>query len=121
MTPASVRNAALKADLRLDAYFSGEVARRQVTRDMFDRAAAGYDAAELWTGFGTGLLTVAADKLLGSGSRADAGRLWKYYGGTFATAIEPARILDALGTAGFSDVRCTVSMGIFRESLADKP
>lgn len=252
MTQPSVRNAALKADPRLDAYFSGEVARRQVTREMFDRAAPGYDVAERWTGLGTGpwyrkdvlrrcglkegmhvldvaagtgLVTVAAHELVGpggrvvaldpspgmlgelrkklavemlegyaediplpdaevdfismgyalrhvgdldkafaeylrvlrpggqvclmeisrptgrfgqillsgyirgivpvltrfAGSRADVGRLWEYYGDTIDAAIEPVRILDALGAAGFCDVRCTVSMGIFREYLARKP
>jgi demethylmenaquinone methyltransferase/2-methoxy-6-polyprenyl-1,4-benzoquinol methylase len=48
------RNAALKPDPRLDAYFSSEEERRRVTREMFDQAAAGYDEAERWTGLGTG-------------------------------------------------------------------
>lgn len=252
MAPPSVRNPALKADPRLDAYFSGEAARRQVTRDMFDKAAAGYDAAERWTGLGTGpwyrkdvlrryglkegmhvldvaagtgLVTVAANELVGPGGRvvaldpspgmlgelrkklvvetlegyaeniplpdaevdfismgyalrhvgdldkafaeyfrvlrpggqvclmeisrpasrfgqvllsgyirgvvpilarlagsgADVGRLWEYYGDTIDAAIEPERILSALRAAGFDDVRCPVSMGIFREYLARKP
>lgn len=252
MAPPSVRNPALKADPRLDAYFSGEAARQQVTRDMFDQAAAGYDAAERWTGLGTGpwyrkdvlrrcglkagmhvldvaagtgLVTVAANELVGPGGRvvaldpspgmlgelrkklvvetlegyaeniplpdaevdfismgyalrhvgdvdkafaeyfrvlrpggqvclmeisrpasrfgqlllsgyirgvvpiltrlagsgADVGRLWEYYGDTINAAIEPERILGALRAAGFSDVRCVVSMGIFREYLARKP
>ncbi len=54
MPTPEARQAALKADPRLDAYFSGEEARRRVTREMFDQAAAGYDEAERWTGLGTG-------------------------------------------------------------------
>lgn len=251
MTPLPPRNAALKSDPRLDAYFSGEEQRRQATRDMFDQAAAGYDVAERWTGLGTGpwyrrevlrrcglkpgmhvldvaagtgLVTVAAHELVGpagrvvaldpspgmlgelkkklavetlegyaediplpdasvdfismgyalrhvgdldrafaeyfrvlrpggqvclmeisrpasrvgqallsgyirgvvpllarlAGSRADVGRLWEYYGDTIDVAIEPERILNALRAAGFSDVRCPVTFGIFREYLARK-
>jgi len=54
MPTPEARQAALKADPRLDAYFSDEVERRRVTREMFDEAAAGYDEAERWTGLGTG-------------------------------------------------------------------
>lgn len=252
MSPPPVRNAALKADPRLDAYFSDEEARRRVTREMFDHAAPGYDAAERWTGLGTGpwyrhevlrrcglkpgmqvldvaagtgLVTVAAHDIVGpagrvialdpspgmlgelrkklavetlegyaediplpdrevdfismgyalrhvgdldqafaeyfrvlrpggqvclmeisrpasrlgrvflsgyirgvvpvlarlAGSRADVVRLWEYYGDTIDTAIEPERILIALRAAGFSDVRCSVTFGIFREYLARRP
>lgn len=91
--------AALKADSRLDAYFSGEEERRRVTREMFDQAAAGYDFAERWTGLGagpwyrrhvlqrsglrpgmqvldvasgTGLVTVAARELVGDDGRVVA-------------------------------------------------
>ena len=35
--------------------------------------------------------------------------------------IEPERILIALRAAGFSDVRCSVTFGIFREYLARRP
>lgn len=252
MAPPPVRNAALKADPRLDAYFADEAARRRVTREMFDQAAAGYDAAERWTGLGTGpwyrrevlrrcglkpgmqvldvaagtgLVTVAAHEIVGpagrvialdpspgmlgelrkklavetlegyaeeiplpdgsvdfismgyalrhvgdldqafaeyfrvlrpggqvclmeisrpasrvgqallsgyirgvvpllarlAGSRADVGRLWEYYGDTIDAAIEPERILNSLRAAGFTDVRCPVTFGIFREYLARKP
>lgn len=55
------------------------------------------------------------------GSRADVGRLWAYYGDTIDAAIEPERILDALHGAGFADVHCTVTFGIFREYHARKP
>ena len=54
-------------------------------------------------------------------SRADVGRLWAYYGDTVSAAIEPAQILDTLRRAGFEDVHCTVTYGIFREYLARKP
>lgn len=49
MPTPEARQAALKADPRLDAYSSDEVERRRVTREMFDEAAAGYDEAERWT------------------------------------------------------------------------
>ena len=252
MPTPEARQAALKADPRLDAYFSDEVERRRVTREMFDEAAAGYDEAERWTGLGTGpwyrrevlrrnglrpgmhildvaagtgLVTVAAQGLVGpegrvialdpspgmlgelkkklsvetlegyaeeiplpdasvdfismgyalrhvgdldrafaeyfrvlrpggqvclmeisrpassigrfvlsgyirgvvpvlsriAGSRADVGRLWEYYGDTIDAALEPEPIMAALRTAGFGDVRCPVTFGIFREYLARKP
>jgi len=252
MNPSEPRNAALKADPRLDAYFSDEDERRRVTRALFDQAAAGYDEAERLTGFGsgpwyrhevlrrnglaagmhlldvaagTGLVTVAGLALVGPQGRvlaldpspgmlaelrrkvdvetiegyaeaiplpdahvdfismgyalrhvgdmdrafaeyhrvlrpggrvclmeisrpqnrlgqwllatylgrivpllsrfgrrqADVGRLWAYYGDTVAAAIEPAQILDTLRRAGFEDVRCSVTFGIFREYLARKP
>lgn len=252
MPTPEARKAALKADPRLDAYFSDEVERRRVTREMFDEAAAGYDEAERWTGLGTGpwyrrevlrrsglqagmqvldvaagtgLVTVAAHELAGpqgrvvaldpspgmlaelkkklpvdtiegyaediplpdasvdfismgyalrhvgdldrafaeyfrvlrpggqvclmeisrpasrigqsllsgyirgvvpvlsklAGSRADVGRLWEYYGDTIDVALEPEPIMQALRAAGFSDVRCPVTLGIFREYLASKP
>lgn len=252
MPTPEARKAALKADPRLDAYFSDEAERRRVTREMFDNAAAGYDEAERWTGLGTGpwyrrevlrrsglqagmqvldvaagtgLVTVAAHELAGpqgrvialdpspgmlaelkkklpvdtiegyaediplpdasvdfismgyalrhvgdldrafseyfrvlrpggqvclmeisrpasrigqsllsgyirgvvpllsrlAGGRADVGRLWEYYGDTIDAALEPEPIMSALQTAGFSDVRCPVTFGIFREYLARKP
>ena len=48
-------------------------------------------------------------------SPAEVKRLWEYYGDTIDAAIEPERILDALRRAGFADVRCSVTLGIFRE------
>ena len=54
-------------------------------------------------------------------SRADVGRLWAYYGDTVAAALEPAHILDTLRRAGFEDVRCSVTFGLFREYLARQP
>ena len=60
MNPSEPRNAALKPDPRLDAYFSDEDERRRVTRAMFDQAAAGYDEAERLTGFTREVTVVGA-------------------------------------------------------------
>jgi demethylmenaquinone methyltransferase / 2-methoxy-6-polyprenyl-1,4-benzoquinol methylase len=46
---------------------------------------------------------------------ADVKRLWEYYGDTIEAALEPELILDALRRAGFADVTCSVTMGVFRE------
>jgi demethylmenaquinone methyltransferase/2-methoxy-6-polyprenyl-1,4-benzoquinol methylase len=246
MTEPTSRQAALKADPRLAAYFANEDERRAVTRDMFDQAAPGYDRAEGLTALGsgawyrrevlrrnglragmslldvaagTGLVTVAGHELVGPAGRvialdpspgmlaelrkkvdvetveayaesiplpndhvdfvsmgyalrhvgdldrafseyrrvlrpggrvcvmeisrpasrlgrallrfhigavvpvlarltrshADVRRLWEYYGDTIEAAIEPERILDAMRRAGFADVKCAVSLGVFRE------
>jgi demethylmenaquinone methyltransferase/2-methoxy-6-polyprenyl-1,4-benzoquinol methylase len=48
-------------------------------------------------------------------SQAEVGRLWEYYGDTIEAAIEPALILDAMRRAGFAEVNCSISLGIFRE------
>lgn len=55
------------------------------------------------------------------GRYADVGRLWAYYGDTIEAAIEPERILDALRRAGFVDVQCSLTFGIFREYTARRP
>ena len=52
--------------------------------------------------------------------RADVGRLWAYYGDTVSAAVDPALVLAALRQAGFEDVHCTVTLGIFREYLGRK-
>lgn len=54
MTDPRSRTAALKADQRLQPYFTGEEERRAVTRAMFDQAASGYDRAERITALGSG-------------------------------------------------------------------
>jgi demethylmenaquinone methyltransferase/2-methoxy-6-polyprenyl-1,4-benzoquinol methylase len=54
MTDPRSRTAALKADQRLQPYFTGEEQRRAVTRAMFDQAASGYDQAERITALGSG-------------------------------------------------------------------
>lgn len=53
-------------------------------------------------------------------SPGDVKRLWEYYGDTIELAIEPECILDALRRAGFVDVECSVTFGIFREYLGRK-
>lgn len=54
-------------------------------------------------------------------SQADVKRLWEYYADTIELAVEPARILDTMRRAGFVDVECSVTLGIFREYLGRKP
>lgn len=252
MTESPSRQAALKADARLNAYFSNEDERRALTRDLFDRAASGYDRAEGLTALGsgawyrrrvlrdtgleagmcvldvaagTGLVSVAAQQRVGPAGRvialdpspgmlaelrkklavetieayaesiplpdahvdfvsmgyalrhvgdldrafaeylrvlrpggrvcimeisrpagrlarallhfhigavvpalarltrrhAEVGRLWAYYGDTIEAALEPERVLDALRRAGFDDVHCRVTLGVFREYTGRKP
>lgn len=53
-------------------------------------------------------------------SRTDVKRLWAYYGDTIELAIEPALILDAMRRAGFVDVQCALTFGVFREYLGRK-
>lgn len=53
-------------------------------------------------------------------SQADVKLLWEYYGDTIELAIEPERILDAMCRAGFVDVECSVTFGVFREYLGRK-
>jgi len=50
-----------------------------------------------------------------TGRHADVRRLWAYYGDTIEAAIDPETILQALREAGFTDVACSVSLGVFRE------
>ena len=243
------RTSALNDDPRLKPYFSNEEERRQVTQDMFDRAAHGYDNAEALTALGsgpwyrrevlrrnglatgmrlldvaagTGLVTAAAVEMVGptghvwaldpspgmltelkkkvkvetllgyaediplaessvdfvsmgyalrhvgdldkafnefhrvlradgrvcimeisrpgnrllrsllhvhisvlvplmarlTGRHADVKRLWAYYGDTIEAALAPEPIMAAMRRAGFTDVDCSVSLGIFREYTA---
>ena len=56
-----------------------------------------------------------------SGRHADVQRLWAYYGDTIEAALEPEPIMAALRRAGFADVQCSVSLGIFREYTGRKP
>jgi demethylmenaquinone methyltransferase/2-methoxy-6-polyprenyl-1,4-benzoquinol methylase len=55
------------------------------------------------------------------GRHHDVKRLWEYYGDTIEAALEPEPILAALRRAGFADVSCDVSMGMFREYIGQKP
>ncbi len=52
---------------------------------------------------------------------ADVQRLWAYYGDTIESALEPQPILDALKRAGFVDVGCSVTLGVFREYTGRRP
>lgn len=54
-------------------------------------------------------------------SQAEVKRLWEYYGDTIEAALEPEPILDAMRRAGFADVKCSVTFGIFREYTGRKP
>ena len=56
-----------------------------------------------------------------TGRHADVQKLWAYYGDTIEAAIDPDTILDALRRAGFSQVGCSVSLGIFREYTGVRP
>lgn len=55
-----------------------------------------------------------------SGRHADVKRLWEYYGDTIEAAIDPDLILNGLRRAGFVNVQCSVSLGIFREYTGSK-
>ena len=55
-----------------------------------------------------------------SGRHADVKRLWAYYGDTIEAAVDPDTVMSALRHAGFSDVRCGVTLGIFREYTGKK-
>jgi demethylmenaquinone methyltransferase/2-methoxy-6-polyprenyl-1,4-benzoquinol methylase len=48
-------------------------------------------------------------------SPADVTQLWAYYGETIQAAVDPEPILDSLRRAGFNEVKCAVTFGIFRE------
>jgi demethylmenaquinone methyltransferase / 2-methoxy-6-polyprenyl-1,4-benzoquinol methylase len=56
-----------------------------------------------------------------TGRHADVKRLWAYYGDTIEAALDPDTIQDALRRAGFIDVACSVSLGVFREYTGVKP
>ncbi len=52
---------------------------------------------------------------------ANVKQLWTYYGDTIESALAPEPILDALQRAGFSEVSCSVTMGVFREFTGRRP
>lgn len=56
-----------------------------------------------------------------TGSLADVKKLWAYYSDTINASIDPETIMSALRRAGFEDVECSVSLGVFREYLGRKP
>lgn len=51
----------------------------------------------------------------------DVSMLWEYYWDTIQAAVEPERVLEAMRRAGFEDVRCSLTMGVFREYVGRKP
>jgi demethylmenaquinone methyltransferase/2-methoxy-6-polyprenyl-1,4-benzoquinol methylase len=56
-----------------------------------------------------------------TGRHADVQKLWAYYGDTIEAALDPDTILAALRHAGFHNVGCSVSLGIFREYTGTRP
>jgi len=57
----------------------------------------------------------------GAGRYARAVTLMGYYRDTLDGCVAPTVIEDALRRAGFADVKCTVSLGLFREYTGRKP
>lgn len=55
------------------------------------------------------------------GQRRHTAELWRYYWDTIEACIPPERVLDALRTAGFQDVRRHVDVGLFSEYTATRP
>lgn len=55
-----------------------------------------------------------------SGNR-EAGTLMRYYWDTIRTCVRPEAILQALGEAGFEDVKRHVELGVFSEYSARRP
>ncbi|GAA6143088.1 bifunctional demethylmenaquinone methyltransferase/2-methoxy-6-polyprenyl-1,4-benzoquinol methylase UbiE [Hydrogenophaga sp. 5NK40-0174] len=56
-----------------------------------------------------------------TGKRSQVAKLWAYYSDTIEAAVDPAEVQDALRRAGFEEVGCHVTMGIFREYVGIKP
>lgn len=54
------------------------------------------------------------------GRHADMKKLWAYYGDTIEAALEPEHIIATLRRAGFTDVQCSLTLGVFREYTARK-
>ncbi|MDP9908007.1 demethylmenaquinone methyltransferase/2-methoxy-6-polyprenyl-1,4-benzoquinol methylase [Variovorax boronicumulans] len=55
------------------------------------------------------------------GRRSDTSELWRYYWDTIEACIPPERVMQALGAAGFSDVRRHASLGVFSAYTGRKP
>ena len=55
-----------------------------------------------------------------SRSQANISLLWEYYGETIQAAVDPEPILEAMRRAGFTEVECAVTFGIFREYTGRK-
>lgn len=56
-----------------------------------------------------------------SGRHGDVQRLWSYYGDTIEAAIDPDQVTDALRRAGFEQVGCRLTLGMFREYTGTRP
>jgi len=95
MTDPRSRTAALKADQRLQPYFTDEEQRRTVTRTMFDQAASGYDQAERITALGSGAW-YRRDVLRRNGLRAGM-TLLDVAAGTGLVAAEGQRLIGPSG------------------------
>jgi len=95
MTDPRSRTAALKADQRLQPYFTDEEQRRTVTRTMFDQAASGYDQAERITALGSGAW-YRRDVLRRNGLRAGM-TLLDVAAGTGLVAAEGQRLVGPSG------------------------
>lgn len=54
-------------------------------------------------------------------SGPEVGRLWEYYWDTIQASVGPDEVMDAMRRAGFAEVRCHVTLGVFREYLGRKP
>jgi demethylmenaquinone methyltransferase / 2-methoxy-6-polyprenyl-1,4-benzoquinol methylase len=51
----------------------------------------------------------------------DTAHLWRYYWDTIEACIPPEKVVAALETAGFVDVKRHVELGIFSEYTGRKP
>ncbi len=52
---------------------------------------------------------------------AETARIWRYYWDTIEACVPPEAVMQALRTAGFSEVRRHVELGIFSEYQATRP
>jgi demethylmenaquinone methyltransferase/2-methoxy-6-polyprenyl-1,4-benzoquinol methylase len=55
------------------------------------------------------------------GRQRNTSELWRYYWDTIEACIPPERVMQALGDAGFTDVRRYPSLGVFSSYTARKP
>jgi demethylmenaquinone methyltransferase/2-methoxy-6-polyprenyl-1,4-benzoquinol methylase len=55
------------------------------------------------------------------GEKKGVSKLWKYYWETIDTCIDSEAIMRSMRDAGFTEVRCDSTMGIFREYHGKKP
>jgi demethylmenaquinone methyltransferase/2-methoxy-6-polyprenyl-1,4-benzoquinol methylase len=55
------------------------------------------------------------------GSSAASKRLWEYYWDTIDACVPTARVIEALQSSGFVDVKCHAELGLFAEYTATRP